>query len=484
MNPHQLRYLRVLYRHLSGPLSHLATDPASRHQLKAIAGVMARLIANLENEPATLARWRRVALDAVPELEAVIGGSAEVTALKALLNNAAGTLSDYEASIAQVISRLGQLPFIQSEALLKRFVEAEWAGWSEVENAQAQVLKQTPMAAEASAGSSLFGREAALSEWLREHCGESAALQVSALTLVPGGFSKQTVFASLRQARVLPEQIVLRLDRPESPLQTTVIAEYPLLQVLHQTGVRVPRPLALDHASVAGAPLMAVERLQGRIVADGQRFLEAEVPFSCVRSLAREMAVYHRIPLQQLPPELPGRFQSVAERMSQELQSFREIWTASSHHSVVVEASFNWLLDNLALAGETRSLVHGDLRFHNVLIDDGEVSAILDWEIAAIGHPAFDLGYVYRHIIQLGSWQAFLDAYAEAGGEVPAAETLAFYALRTELFTVVYLTRMAAGFQAGAFEKIDLGYAALELRQHAVFLLAERLRATLAGQAL
>jgi aminoglycoside phosphotransferase (APT) family kinase protein len=484
MNPHYLRYLRVLYRHLTGPLSRLATDPASRHQLKAVAGVMARLVVNIKNEPAKLLLLRKSALDSLPELEAIIGESVELAELRTRLTNPASTLVDYEMAIAQVVRRLGHLPILNSESLLQRFVNADWTGWNQVENDQAELSGQGSMAMDAAAGNALLGRESALTAWLREQCGESANLEIAELTLVPGGYSKQTVFAKLRHSRTTPEEIVLRLDRPESPLQTTVVAEYPLLKVLHEAGVRVPRPLALDLASVVGAPLMAVERLPGRIVADGQHFHDSDIPFSCAQSLAREMAIYHRIPLDRLPPDLAGMTLSVPEQMTQELKSFREIWTACGHESIVVEAAFNWLSEHLQLAGEARSLVHGDLRFHNVLIDAGEVSAILDWEIAAVGHPAFDLGYVYRHVIQLGSWQAFLNAYEEAGGEIPSADTLNFYALRTELFIVVHLTRMAAGFQAGTFEKIDLGYAALELRQHAVFLLAERLRATLAGKAL
>jgi aminoglycoside phosphotransferase (APT) family kinase protein len=43
-------------------------------------------------------------------------------------------------------------------------------------------------------------------------------------------------------------------------------------------------------------------------------------------------------------------------------------------------------------------LVHGDFRLDNVIVGpDGELRAILDWELAALGHPLADLG----------AWMAF-----------------------------------------------------------------------------
>jgi aminoglycoside phosphotransferase (APT) family kinase protein len=40
------------------------------------------------------------------------------------------------------------------------------------------------------------------------------------------------------------------------------------------------------------------------------------------------------------------------------------------------------------------SLVHGDFRIGNCLVQDGRISAILDWELSHVGDPRFDLGYM------------------------------------------------------------------------------------------
>ena len=45
---------------------------------------------------------------------------------------------------------------------------------------------------------------------------------------------------------------------------------------------------------------------------------------------------------------------------------------------------------------ERISIVHGDLRFGNLLHDEGRLTALLDWEMVHLGDPVEDLGWVYR----------------------------------------------------------------------------------------
>jgi aminoglycoside phosphotransferase (APT) family kinase protein len=52
-----------------------------------------------------------------------------------------------------------------------------------------------------------------------------------------------------------------------------------------------------------------------------------------------------------------------------------------------------WLRAN-APANDITTLVHGDFKAGNVLIDGDEISAVLDWETAHLGDPREDLGWV------------------------------------------------------------------------------------------
>lgn len=81
---------------------------------------------------------------------------------------------------------------------------------------------------------------------------------------------------------------------------------------------------------------------------------------------------------------------------------------------------FAWLRENIPAAPPRASLIHGDAALSNFLIEDGRVTAILDWELAHIGDPAEELAYLRPSIEPILPWQEFLDHYERAGGR-PAA---------------------------------------------------------------
>lgn len=63
----------------------------------------------------------------------------------------------------------------------------------------------------------------------------------------------------------------------------------------------------------------------------------------------------------------------------------------------------------LPYASEDRSLIHGDYGFHNVVVDDGIITGILDWELVKYGDFVYDIAWLEFW----GSYdkQTYLDAY-------------------------------------------------------------------------
>jgi aminoglycoside phosphotransferase (APT) family kinase protein len=64
------------------------------------------------------------------------------------------------------------------------------------------------------------------------------------------------------------------------------------------------------------------------------------------------------------------------------------------------------------------ALIHGDFRPTNLLIHQGKVSSILDWEFATAGHPIADLGQFFRYEEQF-AWrqkEALIQAYQNGTG--------------------------------------------------------------------
>ncbi|WP_335743574.1 phosphotransferase family protein [Salicibibacter kimchii] len=60
-----------------------------------------------------------------------------------------------------------------------------------------------------------------------------------------------------------------------------------------------------------------------------------------------------------------------------------------------------WLTENIPADGET-TVIHNDFKFNNLLFskDLSEIKAVVDWEMATIGDPLFDLGVVLSYWIQ------------------------------------------------------------------------------------
>ena len=93
---------------------------------------------------------------------------------------------------------------------------------------------------------------------------------------------------------------------------------------------------------------------------------------------------------------------------------------------------------------------------HNLLMADGVVSGVLDWEIAHIGHPGEDLGYVRPVIEQMLPWDDFMAAYVQAGGEKLSRMELDFFSLYAamRLLTLVQAPRVL--FEAGGTNDLRL----------------------------
>jgi aminoglycoside phosphotransferase (APT) family kinase protein len=309
---------------------------------------------------------------------------------------------------------------------------------------------------------------------LQKQCGEGKDLSVTSVNALSGGFSKQTIMITLAGNRVLPGDIVVRRDRAESPVGSTVTDEFELLKSLHKAGLAVPQPFAaIDGGTVIGDPIMVVSRIEGRIIGDPYDIFDHKCP-GVIPTLARQLARLHRIPLTSLTRALPGNDMSQREHLRGDIDEFRRHWRAEAESSIVIEAAFEWLDARFdQLPDTSRCITHRDMRFHNILVDDKGVSAILDWETATLGRPARDLGFVYRHITQLGDWQQFIDAYREAGGDAPAVAELDFYILWSDLLMTIWMYRARASYLGSGGGNIQLAFAGERMRQHNLRILSE-----------
>jgi aminoglycoside phosphotransferase (APT) family kinase protein len=135
-------------------------------------------------------------------------------------------------------------------------------------------------------------------------------------------------------------------------------------------------------------------RVEGETIA--RKILRDDAFASLRPRLARELggilARLHAIDVARLPPL--GRVTA-----ADELAQMHETYRADGQPRPVFEYAFRWLADH-APAEPPPSLVHGDFRLGNFIVDGRGVGAILDWELAHLGDPLRDIGWICT-----GSWR-------------------------------------------------------------------------------
>jgi aminoglycoside phosphotransferase (APT) family kinase protein len=214
--------------------------------------------------------------------------------------------------------------------------------------------------------------------------------------------------------------------------------------------VKVPRPLFVESGDEAlGAPFVVVEQSSGRVVEPD--YWRASAPPSIARDLARQMALLHAQPIGELDAMLPhAREGAGRQAWIEELDRLEQMWRRQSHgESITMEASLQWLRANVDCVEDRRAIVHNDLVFHNVLADQGEISAVLDWEQASIGHPGEDLGYCYPVVSRVMDWADFMAVYRDAGGPALSDREIDYFSLRAILRLSVLVHHGRDAFEGG-----------------------------------
>ena len=212
------------------------------------------------------------------------------------------------------------------------------------------------------------------------------------LTRISGGQSNPTYFVTHGAAR-----LVLRKQPGGAilPGAHAVDREYRVLQALHPTGVPVPRPI-LFHADPAllGTPFYLMERVEGRVFTDcALPELAPNERRAIWMGLADALAAMHAVRPAAVGLEDFGRPGNYFER---QIARWTRQWRASDSAPIPdLDRLVDWLPAHLPPDDGAISIAHGDFRLGNMLFHPTEprVVAILDWELATLGHPLADLGF-------------------------------------------------------------------------------------------
>jgi aminoglycoside phosphotransferase (APT) family kinase protein len=184
--------------------------------------------------------------------------------------------------------------------------------------------------------------------------------------------------------------VLRRPPRPPLPPSAhDVLREARVLRALAGRA-RVPAVLAVcDDESVIGAPFYIMEHVDGAVLTD--HVPEWIDPRRVSESLVDALAELHDVDWNAAGLD---RFGKPYGYLARQLQLFAGLW---EHHKTreipAVESIRDWLIANMPRSSAA-TVVHGDYRLGNAIVDRHGVVAILDWEMSTIGDPLADLGYL------------------------------------------------------------------------------------------
>ena len=209
--------------------------------------------------------------------------------------------------------------------------------------------------------------------------------------IIAGGHSNLTFLVTDANGR----RLVLRRPPLAHGLASAhdMAREHRIISALNRSSVPVPTTVGLcEDDRINGAPFYVMEYVDGHVVRDveaAERCLSEPARTRASESLADTLAAIHEVDLVSVGLNDLGRHEDYLARQLRrwygqwEQQRTRDLSLIDDVHAV--------LIANLP-AQQAATIVHGDYRLDNTMVDDdGNVCAVLDWEICTLGDPLADI---------------------------------------------------------------------------------------------
>jgi aminoglycoside phosphotransferase (APT) family kinase protein len=200
-------------------------------------------------------------------------------------------------------------------------------------------------------------------------------------------------------------------------------AEARLMQLAHDAGLPSPKVMHVLRPEDDLGSGFIMARVEGETIARkilrDEQFAKARPILA--RQLGKVAAGIHGLPRDQLPKLREMSATKEIAEMDREYRGFN--WPRP-----VFELALRWLADHDPGPSKDVTLVHGDFRHGNLIIGPDGVRAVLDWELAHLGDPMEDLGWICvnswrfgeidKPVGGFGSREELFAGYEEAGRRV------------------------------------------------------------------
>lgn len=295
-----------------------------------------------------------------------------------------------------------------------------------------------------------------LSNWLAEN--DVSVVPPITVERLSGGHSNVTFLATDSKGT---ELVVRRPPFGETPASAHDMGrEYRVLAALQGTDVPVPRVMGYSKdEGVVGAEFYVMSFMDGLVLEDrraAERLAKSarrRAGVDVVKALTRVHAVSpEEVGLDDLgPPE-----SYVKRQLRRWMRQWRKF--GGEEELEEIEVVHGWLQENLP-AEEDRRVVHGDFKLGNMIHGpEGEVRAVLDWELCTLGDPLADVAYLLRSWVREGE-----EAPASAEGFPEREDLVEIYVRETDAdvealdYYMVFCAWRSACILRGVYERYASG---------------------------
>ncbi len=219
------------------------------------------------------------------------------------------------------------------------------------------------------------------------------ATSISDLHRLPGGASQETWRFDAETSEG-PVPLIMRRGVGGNPkseagaTHVTLNTEAQLINLAHGAGVPVPNVRHVLKPEDGMGSGFIMDFIEGETIA--RKILRDDVYAQARPKLARQCGEFaariHSIPT----TDLDALSQAPA---TTQLAEYKKLYDDYDYPHPVFEIAFRWLEERLP-ENPPLTLVHGDYRHGNFIIGPDGVRAVLDWELAHLGDPMADLGWI------------------------------------------------------------------------------------------
>ena len=251
-------------------------------------------------------------------------------------------------------------------------------------------------------------------------------------------------------------ELVLRRDPIENQRPENMAQEAAVIRAAGEVGVPVPAIIDSGDADAGlDAPFIIMSRVHGETLPP-RNLRDPKIQHNRVQlaeDLGRAIAQIQQIPMDCAP----------SITYHDDVARFEDDYRAGGLLPAM-EIGWRWLHENPAPRRD-RVFVHGDFRHGNLMIADGRLAAVLDWELPHIGDPMEDIGWVctkawrfgYPEMVGgFGPVSALLDGYESIAGWRPDEREVQWWSAFGSIRWGTMCRRQAARTLVGDEDSLEL----------------------------